>query len=310
MTSPATHEETARFFADQGRFGLAEEDLLVFCQGQMPVVDAATGRVLLEAPGRVALSPDGHGGMLAAIVRSGTLERLQRRGVRHLFYFQVDNPLVDVCNPEFIGYHLLTNAEITTQVVTKQEPGERVGNVVEVDGRLYVIEYSDLPDELAAERDAKGKLRIWAGSIAVHMFDVAFLGRLAGRADTLPFHVARKRVPYLNTAGEQVVPAEPNAIKFERFIFDLMPTAANAVVVEVAADEGFAPLKNAHGADRDTPEWVQQRMIAQHRRWLERAGAIVADVPVEISPLWALDAEEVAAKLPPGTRVTMPTFFY
>ena len=106
MTSPATHDETIAYLETQRRFGLPSEDLHVFCQGQMPAVDAASGRVLLEAQGRLALSPDGHGGMLAALVRSGGLSDMAHRGLEHLFYLQVDNPLLRIGDPEFLGYHL------------------------------------------------------------------------------------------------------------------------------------------------------------------------------------------------------------
>ncbi|MFZ1933998.1 MAG: UTP--glucose-1-phosphate uridylyltransferase, partial [Thermoguttaceae bacterium] len=183
MTSAATHDETVEFFAAHGRFGLAAEDLFVFRQGTMPAVDAASGRVLLESPGRIATSPDGHGGMLAAMLRSGGLDDVARRGIRHLFYFQVDNPLVDICGREFIGYHLLAGSELSTQVIAKRDPLERVGNVVQIDGRLMVIEYSDLPDEAANRRNADGSLAIWAGSIAVHVIDAGLLRRTAGGAD-------------------------------------------------------------------------------------------------------------------------------
>ena len=189
MTSPATHEETVAFFAAHDRFGLPAEDLIVFCQGTMPAVDAQTGRVLLEAPGRIAASPDGHGGMLAALDRSGALADIERRGIRHLFYFQVDNPLVDICGREFSGYHLLAQSEFSTQVIAKRDPLERVGNVVQVDGRLMVIEYSDLPEEAANRRNADGSLRIWAGSIAVHVMDTALLAAAGrgGRGPALPY---------------------------------------------------------------------------------------------------------------------------
>ena len=310
MTSPATHDETVAFFAEHDRFGLAEEDLRVFCQGTMPAVDAATGRVLLESPGRIATSPDGHGGMLVALVRSGALSDIERRGTRHLFYFQVDNPLVDICGSEFVGYHLLSGAEFSSQVIAKRDPLQRVGNVVEVDGRLMVIEYSDLPDDAAARRNPDGSLAIWAGSIAVHVMDAALLRRLSVAADALPFHVARKKVACLDSSGNRIEPREPNAIKFERFIFDLMPSARNAIVVEVDPQRAFAPLKNASGAKEDTPESVRAQLSALHREWLRQAGAEVSDdAPVEISPLFALDAAELAAHLPPGTRITKPTYF-
>ncbi|MCC6126018.1 MAG: UDPGP type 1 family protein [Pirellulales bacterium] len=310
MTSPATHEETIAFFREHKNFGLPDEDLTIFRQGTMPAVEEATGKVLLEAPGRIALSPDGHGGMLSAMDREGVLDDIERRGLKHLFYFQVDNPLVDICGREFLGYHLLAGSELSTQVICKRDPLERVGNVVEVDGRLMVIEYSDLPDDVARRRNADGSLTIWAGSIAVHLFSAAMLRRLSRNADALPFHVARKKVAYLDDLGNLIEPAVPNAIKFERFIFDLLPSAANAIVVEIDPHEGFGPVKNAPGSASDTPEIAQRMMIAQHRRWLEQAGAQVAEnIPVEISPLYALDAEELARKLPRGTRLEQATYF-
>jgi UDP-N-acetylglucosamine/UDP-N-acetylgalactosamine diphosphorylase len=308
MTSPATHEATIAFFRENHRFGLAEDDLRIFCQGTMPAVEAATGKVLLDQPHHLALSPDGHGGMLAALARSGLIDELRGRGFKYLFYFQVDNPLVQICNPEFLGYHLLSGSEMTTQVVAKETPLDRVGNVVRVDDRLHVIEYSDLPNEVAERRKPDGSLEIWAGSIAVHAMNLDFLARMADQADAMPFHVAHKKVPFIDAVGKRITPKEPNAIKFERFIFDLLPWAERAVVVEVDPNRHFAPLKNAPGATRDTPEWVRQQMIALHAEWLRQAGAEVANVPVEISPLFALDAAEVAQKIRPGTKVDKPTY--
>ncbi len=310
MTSPATHQETVAFFARHERFGLPEDDLKIFCQGTVPAVDAAGGGLLLEAPGRLATSPDGHGGMLEAFARSGCLDDARRRGIRQLFYFQVDNPLVDVCGAEHLGYHLLCGAEMSSQVIAKRDPLDKVGNVVAVDGRPLVIEYSDLPDDVARRRNADGSLAIWAGSIAVHVFEVAFLERMAAAGAGLPFHVARKKVACVDAAGGPVAPREPNALKFERFIFDLMPSAAGVVVIEVDPARAFGPLKNASGAERDTAETVRAQMADLHRQWLRDAGVEVADgVAVEINPLLAMDAGELAAKLPAGTTVAGPTYF-
>ncbi len=310
MTSPATHDETVEFFAKNDRFGLPAKDLRIFCQGTMPAVDAATGRVLLAEPGRIAVSPDGHGGTLAALVGSGALNDIEQRGIGHLFYFQVDNPLVDVCGPEFLGYHLLAESELSSQVVAKQDPMDRVGNMVEIDGRLQVIEYSDLPDEPARRRNPDGSLAIWAGSIAVHVLDAGFLRRMDGQADALPFHIANKKVACIDPSGEVFKPQEPNAVKFERFIFDLIPSAANAIVVEIDPAKGFAPLKNASGAASDTAETTRAAIVALHAGWLREAGIEVADnVDVELSPLFALDAEEIHTKLDFGTKISAAQYF-
>ena len=267
MTSPATHDETVEYFAKNDRFGLAADDLHIFCQGTMPAVDAATGKLLLASPERLATSPNGHGGMLAAFVQNGPMDDARRRGIRELFYFQVDNPLVEIGGAKYIGYHRLSESEMTSQVIAKRFPLDAVGNVVEVDGRLMVIEYSDLPEDIASRRNPDGSLAIWAGSIAVHIFDVAFLERMAGTAEALPFHVANKKVAYVDDAGQRIEPQKPNAIKFERFIFDLMPSAKNAIVIEVDAAKEFAPLKNASGAKCDTPKCPRASRSKSVRSW-------------------------------------------
>jgi UDP-N-acetylglucosamine/UDP-N-acetylgalactosamine diphosphorylase len=307
MNSPVTDEEQSAFLAKHDRFGLSADDLVIFCQGTMPAVDAETGKLLLAEKGSLFLSPDGHGGTVAALAASGAIEKMRRRGVRHLFYLQVDNPLAPICDAEFIGYHLLAESELTSMAVAKLSPRDKLGNFVTIDGRQQVIEYSDFPDDVADQLASDGSLRFWAGSIAVHMFSLAFLERALALGDALPFHIARKVVPYVDEAGRHVEPSQPNALKFERFIFDLLPHARNALVVEYPEAEVFAPLKNAPGAERDTAEYVQRMMMDQHRRWLRAAGTRVADdVPVEICPLWALDAAGVAARIDRPVQVDQP----
>jgi UDP-N-acetylglucosamine/UDP-N-acetylgalactosamine diphosphorylase len=296
MTSPVTHDEQIEFLAKHKNFGMPETGVVPFCQGTMPAVDSASGKLLLAEKDSLFLSPDGHGGTVAALSASGAIADMHRRGIEHLFYLQVDNPLTPICDAEFIGDHLLAESDFSSMACAKQTPQDRLGNFALVDGRLHVIEYSDLPDDVAEKRDADGGLVFWAGSVAIHVFRVAFLERMLTLKDALPFHIARKKVPHVNEAGEQVEPKEPNALKFERFIFDLLPHATNPIVVEYAEQEVFAPVKNAPGADRDTPEYAQQYMMDQHRRWLAAAGTGVApEVAVEISPLWAFDADGVAA---------------
>lgn len=313
MTSPATHEETVEFLAAHGNFGLSTKDLIVFSQGTMPAVDCETGRILLASQARPALSPDGHGGVLAALVEARGFEMLRARGIEHLYYFQVDNPLANVCDPEFLGYHLLSQSELSTLAVAKRDPRDRVGNIVSIDGRLQIIEYSefnDLPDELIAGRAAGGSLLLWAGNTAIHAFAVEFLERMSQSAAALPLHRALKKVPYLDDDHQPIEPSSPNAYKFERFIFDLLPQATRAIVVEADERSAFAPVKNAPGELKDTPESVQAQMIALHSAWLRDAGAQLAkNVAVEIRPLFALDSEELREKLQPGLVVSRPTYF-
>jgi len=310
MTSPATDAATRQFLEQHNWFGVAPQDRRVFCQATMWAVDAQFERILLEERDSLFLGPDGHGGMLAALVRSGGLEEARRRGIEHFFYGQIDNPLLQVCDELFLGSHLLAGSEMTTQVVPKREALERVGNVVTIDGKVHVIEYSDLPEAVARQTNPDGSLRLWAGNLAVHAMDMRFLARCADEPDALPFHYARKKVAYLDASGRRVEPQEPNAIRFERFIFDLLPLARRALVVEADAAEAFAPVKNSDAEGADNPRTARAALVALHRRWLREAGVEVADdVPVEINPLWASSPEEIAARLPSGTVVDRPTYF-
>ncbi len=309
MTSPATHADTLAYFDRENLFGLSPDQVHFFQQGTMPAVDLATGKLLLEKPGKLCLSPNGHGGTLTALADSGLLATLKANGIKHVFYFQVDNPLVAVCDPAFVGRHVHSDAEVSSKVVFKEKPEEKVGVLAEINGRCGIIEYSDMPKAMTEERIANGDLAFRAGNPAIHLFSVAFLERVTTGRQRLPFHLARKKVPHFDPASETAVtPAEPNALKFERFVFDALPMAERWLAVEAKREDEFAPLKNAEGPDSLEP--VQAAMTAQARRWLRAAGATVADdAVVEVGPLFALDAAEVKSKVTSGTVVTGSRFF-
>lgn len=308
MTSPATDDETRQYFESNKNFGLQPDQLVIFCQGTMPAVDAATGKLLLSTRTALALSPDGHGGLIGALHKNGCLLNSSRRGIEHFFYAQVDNPLVQLCDPQLIGYHLLSESQVTTQVVGKRFAQEKVGNVVSIDGKIQIIEYSDLANEFAARTESDGSLKLWAGNIAVHVFQRQFLEAVTGSVSGLPFHRALKAVPFLNPAGEIENPSQPNAVKFERFVFDLLPLAERSIVIEGDAAEIFAPVKNADGSPVDTPMQAKEAIVQLHRRWLLEAGVQIADeVRVEIHPAWALDGNEVKRRAQPNLKLTTDT---
>jgi UDP-N-acetylglucosamine/UDP-N-acetylgalactosamine diphosphorylase len=312
MTSPATHDHTEQFFAENRWFGLPAGEVFFFCQGTMPALEVGTGRLLLEKKHRLFLSPDGHGGSLTALADSGLLDRLRQRGVRSLYYFQVDNPLVKVAEPLFVGQHLQQRSEVSSKVISKRDATEKIGHFVLLDGRCSMIEYSDLPPELARQTDEQGRLRLNAGNPAIHVFDLDFLARVT-KAKSIPFHVARKKVPHVDEGGKAVDPDRENALKFERFIFDVLPLAERWLLVETDRRDEFAPLKNREGVD--SPETVSQAQIDQAVRWLEAAGVKVPRdpqgqpiVPIEVGPLYALDPEELVRKIDRALRIAGPTY--
>ena len=190
-------------------------------------------------------------------------------------------------------------------LVPKLGPTDKMGNVVAVEERCTIIEYSDLPEDVAHATDEHGRLRIRAGNTAIHIFGVEFLTRVTAEASNLPFHIARKKVPYLDESGRLVQPQRENALKFERFIFDVLPLAERWTVVETNRREEFEPLKNAEGPN--SPATVREAIRGLAADWLTRAGvAVPPDIDVEISPLFALDPGELAEKVEPGQRIEGP----
>ncbi len=301
MTSDATHEETVEFFKQNEYFGLPPNDVYFFSQGNMPAVDAQTGQLLLSEPGQLAMSPDGHGGLLGSLQAAQLLDDMQARGIEYLYYHQVDNPLAIACDPAFLGWHVEYDSEVSTKVVAKSSPEDKMGVAVDVDGVTQIIEYSDLPIEVARRRTEADELELWAGSTAIHLFNRDFLQRILSGNWELPFHIAHKAVEH-HIPGEGIVePPEPNAYKFERFIFDILPQARKALIVEADRKREFNPLKNASGVH--SPDDVRRSLRELHGQWARQAGLqITEQIAVEISPLVALDADEFvmrSAQIPP-----------
>ncbi len=300
MTSPANHAATTDYFCKHKWFGLPQEDVVLFSQGMLPAFDFS-GRLLLADRHSLALAPDGHGGSLKALATSGALDDLRRRGITTISYFQVDNPLVQPFDRLFLGLHAELGSEMSTKAARKADDLEKVGNLCLSNGRLTVIEYSDFPAALAHARNADGSRTFDAGNLAIHLIDVEFIDRVVGRSFQLPFRRAEKAVPFVDERGDLVRPEKPNAVKLETFVFDVLPLASNPLVLEVDRSEEFSPVKNATGVD--SLETSRRDQVARGRRWLSMSGVDVVDaipscdeISVEISPLFALDADELKSK--------------
>lgn len=300
MTSHANHAATEAFFYENACFGLDRGRVHFFRQGRMPAV-GFDGKILLETAGSLALSPDGHGGSLRALERSGALDLMQREGIDTLSYFQVDNPLVRCIDPAFIGWHVLRGSEMTSKMVPKAYAEEKVGHFCTQGGKSVVVEYSDLPMAMQRETDANGQLRYLAGSIAIHVLDREFVRRMAigGEGVSLPFHRADKKIPTVDATGNAVKPEKANGVKFEMFVFDALPFAKNPVIIETLRADDFSPVKNADGVD--SPQSCRDDQLRQFARWLKANGATVAtdatgkpELAMEISPLFGYDEDSFA----------------
>ena len=318
MTSEANDAATRGFFLDNRCFGLDRRQIMIFPQGMMPALDMRDGKVLLEAPGVPAMSPDGHGGSLKALQRSGALDQMEGRGVDVISYFQVDNPLVQIFDPIFLGLHVdagHSSGEFTSKMASKLRSDEKVGVFALRDGKPGVVEYSDLSSEELEAVDTSGRLLFRAGNLATHAIGTSFVRRVAGEAP-LPWHRADKKVACISPeTGQLIHPEEPNAVKLERFVFDAMALAKKPAILEVDRNVHFAPIKNAEG--EDSPASSNQLQSDLYGSWLEQAGVKIprrsdghVDAVIEISPTTAmtpqdLDSGQLPDAVEPGASLAL-----
>ena len=288
MTSEANNEATVKCFEENDYFGLNPDDVFFFTQGMWPGM-TKDGKVILDDLGHVFMSPDGHGGLLAALKRSGALADMKKRGIKSVFFFQVDNPLVEIADPAFIGHHVLEKSEYSLKLCAKRDPYEKVGMPMRFGTSYRMVEYTEMSDEQCNLRGKDGELYFRYGSPAIHVFDRAFLEREAMKP--MPLHLAFKKIPVVE-GGKVVKPSAPNGYKFEKFIFDILPNAKKVAFLAFEQKDEFSPVKNAEGAD--SPDSCRADMRAKWVRILKASGiSVPEDMPVEIDPVYALDFEDV-----------------
>ena len=280
MTSEANYDATVRCFKENDWFGLDREDIFFFKQGMWPGM-TCDGKIILDEPGHVFMSPDGHGGLLAALKNSGALADMKKRGIRSVFFFQVDNPLVEIADEAFIGYHVQEKSEYTLKLCAKRDPFEKVGMPMKFGNVYKMVEYTEMTDEQCKRKGKDGKLYFLYGSPAIHVFDRAFLEREAMKP--MPLHLAHKKIAMLDEKGDSVKPTEPNGYKFEKFIFDILPDAKKAAFLAFEPKDEFSPVKNAEGSD--SPATCKADMQAKWRRQLAERGVLIeGDALLEVDP--------------------------
>lgn len=293
MTSEHTKQPTADFFKSHSYFGLNEEDVIFFEQGTLPCFDFE-GKIFLDDKHHVSSAPDGNGGLYRSLKNQGILADIAKRGVEHLHAHSVDNILIKVADPVFVGYCKSKNADCAAKVVQKSSPSEAVGVVCRVNGHYKVVEYSELTDEAAERRNDDGRLTFSAGNICNHYFSADFLNKISSFESKLKLHVAKKKIPYVDRDGVRQKPSEPNGIKMEKFIFDVFEFAENFICLEVARDVEFSALKNADSVKKDCPSTAREDLLRLHRKYVRAAGGIISDdIDVEISPLLSYGGENI-----------------
>mmetsp|Transcript_14955 Transcript_14955/g.16421 ORF Transcript_14955/g.16421 Transcript_14955/m.16421 type:complete len:482 (-) Transcript_14955:333-1778(-) len=294
MTSPINHEQTITYFKENNYFELPEDNVRFFQQGMLPCM-TIEGKIIMETASKIAMAPDGNGGIYPSLQNSGMFDEMTDRGIKYLHVFSIDNALTKIADPAFIGYCIKQNSDCGNKVVWKTGPHEKVGVIAEKAGKPCIVEYSEITPQMSERTDADGRLVFGAGNICNHFYTLDFL-----RDKVMPnlanlYHIARKKIPYYDKATKTTIkPEVNNGIKLESFIFDIFPLSERMGVLDALRDQEFAPVKNAPGSLSDSPDTARAYLSKQAQQWVVDAGGILTgdlDTLCEISPLTSYGGE-------------------
>lgn len=261
MTSRENNDATENFFEKNDFFGLPYEDIKFFKQGELPMLNT-DGKLMLDESGLIKLAADGHGGVFESLVKNGYLDDMKKRGIKWIFISGVDNVLAGLVDPIAVGLAVSDGNLATGKSVVKRSPDEKVGVFCKRNGRPYVIEYTEITDEMANAKNEKGELIYGESHILTNLFNIKALENIA--KNKLPYHKAFKKAKFMNDNGEIIAPEKPNAYKYEAFIFDAFESLEDMSVLRVKREDEFAPLKNADG--EDSPDTARQLYIEYQER--------------------------------------------
>lgn len=299
MTSNSTRSDTETFFYQHNFFNLPKKDIIFFNQEDLPCF-SYEGKILLESKFKIAVSPNGNGGIYQALLNSNILNDLVTRKIQHIHCFCVDNCLVRVADPVFIGFSVERDLDVSTKVVRKCNPSEKVGLVVLKDGKPSIIEYSEVDGKICEAIDeSSGLLKFRAANIANHYFNIRFLLQVSKWESKLPYHIVKKKIPFYDIQSEKlIVPKTLNAIKLEKFIFDVFSEVSinKFGCLEVSRFDEFSALKNSKEVGEDNADTSRKDILSQGKRWVENAHGILIGNPfdgIEISPLVSYAGENL-----------------
>lgn len=263
MTSEENDSETQKFFADNKFFGYPKEDIFFFKQYMLPMLDE-NGKLILETKSKIKEGADGHGGIFRAMLGRGVIDDMKKRGVKWIFVGGIDNILVQLVDPCFLGYISQSGYKLGGKSLIKRDPYEKAGVFCKKNGKPFVIEYTEISSDLAELTDEKGEFVYGDAHILCNMFNIEVFEKMGDEG--LQYHVAHKKASFVDETGTVITPEKPNAYKYEAFIFDAFSYYDEMGIFRVKREHEFAPIKNKIGEDSpQTATELYMNYIAENK---------------------------------------------
>ena len=246
MTSTENNDDIVEFFKLHKYFGYPKESIMFFKQGNLPLI-TVDGKLIIGSNKKIKVAADGNGGIFQSMFKNSVLEDMKKRNIKWIFIGSIDNVLLKLDDITLLGLAEDRKVEIATKSILKNSPEEKVGAICKQNGKIRVIEYSEMSEEMKQKKNKDGELAFGESHIMCNLFSINALDKLSDKQ--LPYHIAFKKSDYLNKEGVIVKVETPNIYKFETFIFDAWKYFDDIAILRGKREEDFAPVKNATGID-------------------------------------------------------------
>ena len=246
MTSEENNDTIEKFMKENNYLGYDERYIKYFKQGELPLINEH-GELLIDEEFNVKSASNGNGSIFESMRIKGILDDMESKGIKWVYIGSIDNILLKMVDVLLMGIAIDQKSLIATRSIFKNNARERIGSLCSYNGKIKVIEYSELPEEMVEAVDNDGELLYGESHVMCNLFNIEALKIVSTKR--LPYHKAFKKYSYINSELKLVTPEEPNAYKFEYFIFDSFEYFDKIAILRGKREEDFAPVKNATGVD-------------------------------------------------------------
>ena len=260
MTSPENNDETISFFEANNYFGYNKQYIKFFKQGEQPLVNKA-GKLVLNENGLIKLASDGNGGIFYSMAKNGIIDDMKKRGIEWVFIGSVDNLLIKYVDTLLLGLAIEKGSKVATRTIIKNDPYENVGVLCKKNGKVKVIEYTEIPEKMRLAVNSDGEIKYGESHIMCNLFNIEAIEKASG--NDLKYHIAEKKIKVQDVNDGNLI--EESCYKFEKFVFDTFCMFDKITILRGKREEDFAPIKNMKGVDSpDTAREMYEKYMSKN----------------------------------------------
>lgn len=254
MCSTNNIKETKQFFKHNNYFKYPKNNVHFFIQDNQPIV-SKEGKILLENEYKVLLGPSGNGNVFKKLSDYNIIDKLKKQNIKWVTFSGIDNVLIKMVDPIFIGLTIKTNNLIASKSISKQDELNKEYIFCKKDNKIYMLEKGKINKEITNTK-INNKYVYRETNIVNHLIHINKLEEFS--LMKLPYHDTLRNNKYLDYTGKYIDTIEPNSYKFEQYIYEIFYNETSMLLYSINSDE-FSPLKSFNDIEKVTNDYINKK---------------------------------------------------